>query len=164
MKNTKALRLLHTLWGQYSPAEDAAESRADRLAYLSRVVGRPVASAKELSAEELRAASNRLLHDLTSTALASQRQVWKIRQIERYLGWNRQRIRLETFLWKMYRARRPEDLSARNAWRSIEALVRIAARALAKDEGSGTPAEVREWTRRVKQQLESWRPEEVQSS
>lgn len=57
--------------------------------------------------------------------MASQKQIWKIRQLEKDLGWDQNPARLRAFLKKYYRVDRPEWLTGRAAWRAIESLKKI---------------------------------------
>ena len=62
---------------------------------------------------------------------ASEAQLWKIRQIEQYLGWGRpgkNEKRLDGFLRAKLHVERPEELTADQAWRAIEALCAAGAR------------------------------------
>lgn len=68
--------------------------------------------------------------------MASKKQVWKIRQLERELGWDQNPKRLRAFLKKYYKSDRPEWLTSRAAWRVIESLKKL------KERGAGAkPAE-----------------------
>lgn len=57
--------------------------------------------------------------------MASNRQVFKIRELEQQLGWAENPKRLRAFLKKYYRVDRPEWLTGRAAWRAIESLKKM---------------------------------------
>lgn len=152
------LREFQMLWRRYCPTGDAAESRAERLAWLARLLGKCVDSSKQLSATELalavrelraamRRGSNvvRMPHGAPAE-FASLEQVWKIRQLEAWLGWASVPERLGKFLETRFHARRGEALTRSTAWRVIEALLHIAARA----EGKTKTA--------IREELKQWRP------
>ncbi|MDU5141080.1 MAG: phage protein GemA/Gp16 family protein [Paenibacillus dendritiformis] len=56
---------------------------------------------------------------------ATKRQVWKIYQYERELGWTDNPKRLQSFLQKYYRTDRPEWLTRAQAWKAIESLKKL---------------------------------------
>lgn len=97
----------------------------------------------------------------------SESQLWKIRQIEQYLGWGRpgkDERRLDGFLRAKLHVDRPEDLSADSASAAIEALCAVGARLRIKARKGKTHAVKRaELTREVaalKRELQEWRPAE----
>lgn len=56
---------------------------------------------------------------------ASNRQLWKIRQMEQQLGWSEQPKRLQGFIGKFYKVDRIEWLTSGQAWRLIESLKKL---------------------------------------
>lgn len=56
---------------------------------------------------------------------ATKRMVWKIREIEKELGWDDNPKRLQAFLKKYYRTEQPEWLTRAQAWRAIESLKKL---------------------------------------
>jgi hypothetical protein len=152
-------RTFHTLWTKY--AGNAAQ-RDDRLSFCARMLGRAVDSTKELSDDDF----DMLIKELRKLMLqgsgrvvsmkggavtgASSEQQWKIRQLEAYLGWKAAPERLSGFLREKYHVERPEQLSARDAWRVIESLFGIAA---AGFKGAAKRAEVK----RLKGVMQTWR-------
>jgi hypothetical protein len=174
MKKEDALRLLHKLWREYCPVSDREESRAERLRFCGRVLGQAVDSTSQLSEDDLalvireirsamRQGSNVVSIRGKPMQSASREQVWKIRQIEIYLGWSNVPARLAGLLRDQFRVERPEQLSKRNAWRAIEALISIAARELVKSErGADHQVDRRELNqarKRIKEVLQTWRPD-----
>lgn len=57
--------------------------------------------------------------------MASNKQVWKIRQLEKKLGWYDNPKRLASFLRKWYGVDRPEWLTSHDAWKAIESLKKV---------------------------------------
>ena len=108
MPARKQVVRLMALWGDACPVKDVGESRDGRLHYIAAVVGHPVGSANDLTAAEIAQVTLSLEHDLSAKAPASstpaslagkvlrfpnragisKRQLWKIRQIEIWLGWH----------------------------------------------------------------------------
>jgi hypothetical protein len=123
----------------------AAESRAERLVWLTATCGRPVTSANELSDAELAICIKGLAGGNPAGA-PSDPQLWKIRQLEKWLGWSDNSARLAGLLRKLFRVEYPQALSRQQSWRAIECLMQIAARKAGK-----TKSEIRE-------ELRSWRP------
>jgi hypothetical protein len=72
--------------------------------------------------------------------MASNKQIWKIRQLEKELGWDDNPKRLTSFLRKWYGVERPEWLSSRNAWKAIESLKKV----LEKGINNGSREEVQD--------------------
>lgn len=155
---------LHASWKEYCPLRDRDESREERLRFLARLVGRVVASANEFTDVELAAACGAIASKLRAGAkpeFATSAQVWKIHQIERFMGWHTEPRRLAGFLREKYSVERPEQLSARNAWRAIESLMWTCARiraCTAAGSPRATRAAVNKAHDEVKQDLRSWRP------
>lgn len=94
-------------------------------------------------------------------------QLWKIRQIEQYLGWGRpgkDERRLDAFLRAKFHADRPEDLTPDSASGTIEALCAVGARQRIKArKGKAHAVKGAELTREVaalKRELQEWRPAE----
>lgn len=97
----------------------------------------------------------------------SEAQLWKIRQIEQYLGWGipgKEERRLAGFLRTKFHADRPEDLTSDSASAAIEALCAVGARQRIKArQGKTVPVKRTELTREVaalKHELQEWRPAE----
>ena len=94
----------------------------------------------------------------------SQEQRWKIRQLEAYLGWSDNPTRLAGLLRAKFKASGGElqHVSHGQAWRLIEMLFAIAARAEAqRDQGPGykvPSAELKAIRASLKERLHSWRP------
>lgn len=59
----------------------------------------------------------------------SKKQVWKIRQLEKELGWQDEPVRLQAFIKKYYGVEQPEWLTNGQAWKLIESLKKVVARA-----------------------------------
>lgn len=68
---------------------------------------------------------------------ASRKQIWKIKDLARELGWEDNPRRLAGFLRKWYGVEQAQWLSSRDAWKAIESLKNILERERAKDDGSG---------------------------
>ena len=97
----------------------------------------------------------------------SDAQLWKIRQIEQYLGWGRpgkEERRLAGFLRAKFHVDRPEDLTPDSASGAIEALCAVGARQRIKArKGKAYAVKRAELTRevaRLKHELQEWRPAE----
>ena len=171
-------------------------SREQRLQHIAEIVGHAVASSRELSWREANRVIHRLLEETraenrspSSTPAAgpevgegrvlsappnaapsggpSDAQLWKIRQIEQYLGWGRpgkDERRLDGFLRAKFHVDRPEDLTPDSASGAIEALSAVGARQRIKARKGKTHAVKRtELTRevaRLKHELQEWRPTE----
>lgn len=135
------------LWNQFAKAAN----RDDRLLWCAQQLGKAVDSMNLLSDDDfdcliaelrrqLQKGSGRVVN-LAGRAQCgpSKEQLWKIRQVEAYLGWASVPERLAGFLREKFHVDRPEQLSARDAWRVIEALIGVAAQselaAVAKREG-----------------------------
>lgn len=135
MKKASPMIILQTLWGKRCPFK-GEESKAARLAYLSELCGRRVESAKDLSAKELTYAIYALRKDQKlqdrngkgSSAPPSSQQFFLIRQLEQSLGWTAVPERLSGFIRSKYRRDRPDQLTASEASKLIEALFRVWAR------------------------------------
>ena len=102
-----------------------------------------------------------------SKDLPSDAQLWKIRQIEQYLGWGRpgkDERRLAGFLQKKFHVDQPEELTADSASSVIEALCAVGARQRIKArKGKAYAVKRAELTRevaRLKHELQEWRPAE----
>ena len=187
MPARKQVVRLMALWGDACPVKDVGESRDGRLHYIAAVVGHPVGSANDLTAAEIAQVTLSLEHDLSAKAPASstpaslagkvlrfpnragisKRQLWKIRQIEQYLGWGRpgkDERRLAGFLRTKFHVDQPEDLTADSASSAIEALCGVGARQRIKArKGKAYAVKRAELTRevaRLKHELQEWRPAE----
>lgn len=57
--------------------------------------------------------------------LATKRQLWKIQQLEKQLGWHDNPKRLQAFIKKYYKVDRLEWLTSAQAWRVIESLKKL---------------------------------------
>jgi len=185
MPARKQVVRLMALWGDACPVKDVGESRDGRLHYIAAVVGHPVGSANDLTAAEIAQVTLSLEHDLSAKAPASstpaslagkvlrfpnragisKRQLWKIRQIEIWLGWHSVPARLEGWLDSLFKARRPEHLTHAQGWRAIEGLTSLAARERVKASrgaeymvGRNELAAERD---RLKGELLAWRPPEL---
>ena len=97
----------------------------------------------------------------------SDAQLWKIRQIEQYLGWGRpgkDERRLAGFLRTKFHVDQPEELTADSASSAIEALCAVGARQRIKArKGKAYAVKRAELTRevaRLKHELQEWRPAE----
>jgi len=97
----------------------------------------------------------------------SKRMLWKIRQVEHYLGWHTRPLRLERLLEEKFKTRRPEHLSHAQAWRAVEMLMAVAARERVKAERGPDykvgKAELDAARDQIKQHLDTWRPPELRS-
>ena len=141
----RLMRHLQAAWRDYCPVSGAAESRAERLVWLTAACGRSITSANDLSDAELEACIKGLAGGNTAGA-PSDSQLWKIRQLEKWLGWSDNSARLAGLLRKLFKLDHPAALSRQQSWRAIEALMQIAARQAGK-----TKTQIRE-------ELRSWRP------
>lgn len=56
---------------------------------------------------------------------ATRKEVWKIHDLEKNLGWQDEPQRLRAFLKKYYRIEQPEWLTHAQAWRAIESLKKV---------------------------------------
>lgn len=149
-------------WNRFAPNGD----RNARLLWLGELLGKPVDSANQLSTEELDLAcrelrslsaqgSNRVVSMRGAPVkMASPEQLFKLKQLEIRIGWKAVPERLAGFLRSKYRVDRAEQLSARDAWRAIEALFGIAA---APHKGKEKTAEIK----RLKELLTTWRPDQA---
>lgn len=63
----------------------------------------------------------------------TKKMLWKIRQLEKELGWDDSPMRLTAFLKKYYSVEKPEWLSRQEAWKAIESLKKVIERK--KDNG-----------------------------
>ena len=142
---TRLLRHFQAAWREYCPVTDPAESRAERLVWLSAACGRSITSANDLSDAELVACIKALGKSNPASELTAA-QLWKIRQLEKWLGWSDNSARLAGLLRKLFRVEYPQALSRQQSWRAIESLMQIAARNAGKSK-----TEIRE-------ELRSWRP------
>ena len=142
---TRLMRHLQAAWHDYCPVSGAAESRAERLVWLSAACGRSITSANDLSDAELVACIKQLAGG-TPAGAPSEPQLWKIRQLEKWLGWSGNSARLAGLLRKLFKLDHPAALSRQQSWRAIECLMQIAARQAGK-----TKTQIRE-------ELRSWRP------
>jgi hypothetical protein len=142
---TRLMRHLQAAWHDYCPVSGAAESRAERLVWLSATCGHTVSSANDLSDAEL-AVCIKGLAGGTPAGAPSDSQLWKIRQLEKWLGWADNSARLAGLLRKLFKLDHPAALSRQQSWRAIECLMQIAARQAGK-----TKTQIRE-------ELRSWRP------
>jgi len=142
---TRLMRHFQAAWREYCPVTDPAESRAERLVWLSAACGRSITSANDLSDAEL-AACIKALAKGGPAGTPSEPQLWKIRQLEKWLGWADNSARLAGLLRKLFKLDHPAALSRQQSWRAIEALMQIAARNAGKSK-----TEIRE-------ELRSWRP------
>lgn len=159
------LRTFHTLWSQFAPRSD----RDDRLRFCSRTLGKAVDSTRQLSDEEFdvliselrkqrHQGSGRVVSmrgQAVSATGASQEQVWKIHQLEAWLGWRAVPERLAGFLRDKFRADRTATLSPRDAWRAIEALFNLAAQSA----GARGKTAKKDEVKRLKEVLRTWRPD-----
>ena len=105
--------------------------------------------------------------DAAPSGALTDAQLWKIRQIEQYLGWGRpgkDERRLDAFLRVKFHVDRPEDLTPDSASGVIEALCAVGARQRIKARKGKAHAVKRvELTRevaRLKRELQEWRPAE----
>lgn len=155
------LREFFSVWNRF--ARTAAQ-REDRLQWCARQLGRAIDSMNELSEDDLVMLVKELRREMGKGSRvlkfpkggqadggASPEQLWKIRQLEHRLGWARVPERLSGFLREKYHVESMNQLSARDAWRVIEALFGIAA--------AGTKgAAKRERVKQLKEELRTWRP------
>ena len=95
----------------------------------------------------------------------SDAQVWKIRQIEQYLGWGqpgKDERRLAGFLRAKFHVKQPEELTADSASGAIEALCAVGARERIKArKGKRYAVKRAELTAEIaalKHELQEWRP------
>jgi uncharacterized protein DUF1018 len=178
----KKIVVMMALWSQVHPCDDAADCRAERLRFLAQQTGRVIDSANDLADDELERAIQ-LLHKVRlSRGIApsskarsgsnvrrfpnrnsiSREAVWKIRQLEAYLGWSGVPARLEGFLAHIYKVRRPDDLTHAAAWKCIESLFDVAARAEIKAEKGATyrvpRGELAARAAALKSRLATWQP------
>jgi len=172
----RVVRLL-ALWGEVCPLTDAKEKKYERLRWLAQRVGRLVDSANDLSEEELEKCIRELqrsqesgvrsqkLKRFPNTSGITDRQLWKIWQLEHFLGWAGNPARLEGFLRAKFHESNPKFLSHAQAWRLIEMLFAIAAREEAKQRrpsassGPVSAGELKGARAKLKRLLETWRPE-----
>lgn len=167
MKRQKLLTFF-ALWNEFARA---AAQRDDRLMWCARQLGEAVDSMNDLSDEQLDMLTTELRRQLkqgtTSNVLgftgkpmspdrASKEQIWKIRQIEAYLGWRSTPERMSGFLRDKYRVDSAEMLTCRNAWRAIESLMGVAAQA-EFDPRTQTGFDKRASIKRIKGVLKTWR-------
>jgi len=141
----RLMRHFQAAWREYCPVSGAAESRAERLVWLSATCGHTVTSANDLSDAELVACIKGLGKSTPASELTAA-QLWKIRQLEKWLGWSDNSARLAGLLRKLFRVEYPQALSRQQCWRAIECLMQIAARNAGKSK-----TEIRE-------ELRAWRP------
>lgn len=155
------------LWNQFARVAD----RGDRLLWCARQLGMPVDSMSLLSDDDfdcLIAELRRQLQQGSSRVVnlagraqrgPSKEQLWKVRQVEAYLGWKAVPERLAGFLREKFHVERPEQLSARDAWRVIEALIGVAAQSEMIRHADGKPArgEKKLVVARLKGVLATWR-------
>lgn len=170
MPARKQIIVLMTLWGRVCPLRDAKESKYERLRWLARQTGRIVDSANELTDDELercietlrretrpsghgfsragkrregsfRSAEGHKVRQFPNRSGITKEQLWKVRQLEHYLGWAGRPQRLEGLLRSRFQASRPQDLTHAQAWRLIEMLFSIAAREELRREGHAQAGE-----------------------
>lgn len=152
------VRILQTLWGaklrRAGKHPRPERSRETRLRGIAEIVGREVRSSKDLTWREANRVIQRWLEEArgpgalggmevgaagrgtapTPADRPSEAQLWKIRQIEQYLGWGapdrpgQKEKRLAGFLKKKFHVDGPEQLSHDQGWRAIEALCAVGAR------------------------------------
>ncbi len=161
-------RRMMQLWNAKYPSS-GEDSRDVRLVFLAQVVGHPVRTSTNLTNAEA-AAAIRALEGAKGKVLAfpnrtgvTKKQVWKLRQIEAYLGWADEPRRLEGYLReKCSGALCPEELGFRQAIGAIDGLLRLKAREnikRAKGEGYKVGrAELAAEVRRIQEELRAWRP------
>lgn len=188
-RSSRLSRILHALCNKLF-AGDEDDKRAARLQWLSMFFGRTVTTSKLLTERELHQAVEQLMKEVPGDVAdryrfrerasgrprrsagkvvampnrsgATNRQVWKVRQLEQYLAWNAAPQRLEAFLFERYGVRRPDHLQFRQAGEVIEALVRIAARRDLKaqlgEEHAVTQPELVQAVADLKDRLRTWSP------
>jgi len=141
-----------TLWKRFAPSAD----RDDRLLWVARQLGRALESMKELREDDIALLVNELKRELrggSNATTATPEQLWKIRLIEQWLQWASTPERLFGFLRSKFKGEgNPAKLTARQAWRAIEALFHVAAGGF---KGAEKTAEVK----RIKELLKTWRTE-----
>jgi hypothetical protein len=171
------LRVMHAMWRKLCAIRDPEELRIARLEYTAKVLDRRVSSATEMTGGELKILIDQMMYDLSHahrrvprsgikvvemprTGEISREQIWKIKQLEAWLGWRSAPERLEGFLKKLFDERLPGDLTFQQGWRAIESLFSLAARARARAALGREPSEpeLRAERRRLKEQLRHWRP------
>jgi hypothetical protein len=188
----------------------AKEKRYERLRFCAQQVGRVIDSANDLTEEELgkciqalqqsrdrkgagagrqkkppiagAPGSDSNVVEFPNTSGITEGELWKIWQLEHFLGWAENPARLEGLLRAKFHEANPKYLSHAQAWRAIETLFSIAAREEAKKQsrpstsreepplprGRGSdsrkvsPEELKAARARLKKQLETWRPEETE--
>jgi hypothetical protein len=157
-------------------ADRPKQHKYARLRFLAQQIGRIVDSANDLSDDELETCIH-ALQQLQRTAATRPRsnlrrfpnrtgitkeQIWKIRQLESFLGWALVPARLAGFLEHVYHVRQPGDLTHARAWQCIESLFNTAARSgLKADKGAAYHVPKDELAARVailKVHLSSWQP------
>lgn len=164
-------RRLMQLWNQRCPFK-GDESRDARLVYLARVIGHALGSSSELTDAEATAAIRALESEkgkvvgFPNRNLITKGQIWKIRQIESYLGWASVPERLAGYLRVTCRGTdRPEKLGFRQAIGVIDGLLRLQARGnikAVKGEAYKVPRpELAAEVVRIQKALRYWRPQEL---
>ena len=117
--------------GGLPAAPEAEGSPAEVSATASSGGPPPDLSSRAVASEEGSGPQAPLSQGVGGQGGASEAQIWKIRQIEQYLGWGRpgkNEERLDGFLRAKLHVDRPEELTADQAWRAIEALCAAGAR------------------------------------
>lgn len=116
---------IRNIWGVAKKGLNMSDE--DLYSILQRETGKD--SMRECTTLEL----NRVLLALRSIKeqsgnRATEKQVWKIRQLEKQLKWDDNSKRLAAFLKKYYGVERPEWLTKGQAWKVIESLKKVASR------------------------------------
>ena len=186
------VQILQTLWSaqlrRAGKRPRPERSREARLRRIAEIVGREVQSSKDLTWREANRVIHRWLEEArTPDASAgtepgaaagesvpeipdrpTEAQLWKIHQIEQYIGWNgprRQEQRLSGFLQKKFYVDSPEQLRHDQAWRAIEALCAVGARERIRARKGKTyavkPAELTREVAALKQELQDRRPSQL---
>lgn len=176
MADRKQIVALMATWGNLCPLK-GEQARDARLAYCRTVLRRPIESCNDLTPAETDQVISAMQRELASRPASrpsnlrqfpnrntpSREMVWKIRQLESWLGWTPVPERLGGFLRHMFRKSSPEQLTHAQAWRAVEALHDVAARAQIKaDKGAAYPVSKPELAAAVatlKVTLASWRPQ-----
>lgn len=120
--------LIKVIW---SLGKRLGMSEADIRAILFRETSKE--SMRECSSQEL----NRVILSMRNIKeveeqtgnRATKKQAWKIHELEKSLEWQDEPKRLQAFLKKYYGVERPEWLTTAQAWKAIESLKKVAAKA-----------------------------------